>query len=300
MTSDALTAGPIPYPLKFQIGARTLWKVGRRLIRIGYDLPAVIALQQPVLPPLGEADGYVLTSVPEAVATRLPGFLVQVRQHYMRNYADFAAGFDAYMAHFASKSRNSLMRKRKRFGEIVDVRRYRTPDEIRAFVPQALAVSRMSYQHRLLDAGLPEGDKALADMVALAGSDLVQAFLLFRDGRAVAYLYLPVENDVLIYAYLGYDPAEAELSPGTVLQLEAIRMLAEEGRYTRLDFTEGEGQHKRLFATDGVPCLDLLLLRPTLANRALLSALGRFDALIARGKALSGHRAFGWLRKLRR
>lgn len=296
MVNDAA----IPYPLKFQIGARTVWKVGRRLMRIAYDLPAVIAQSAPVLPPLGDADGYVLTSVPESVATSLPGFLVQVRQRYTRSYADFAQGFDAYMAHFSSKSRNSLMRKRKRFGDAIDVRRYRTPDEVRAFAPMAWGVSRMSYQHRLLDAGLPEGEAALAEMVALAAADRVQAFLLFREGRPIAYLYMPVAKDVLIYAYLGYDPGESELSPGTVLQLEAIRMLAEEGRYTRLDFTEGEGQHKRLFGTDGVPCLDLLLLRPTLANRAILAALSGFDGLIAHGKRLSGHPAFGWLRKLRR
>ena len=57
-----------------------------------------------------------------------------------------------------------------------------------------------------------------------------------------------------------------------------------EGRFARMDFTSGEGQHKRTFATDGVPCVDLLLLRPTLANRLVLGALDRFDRAMALGK----------------
>lgn len=292
---------PISYPLRFQIGARTLFAVRRRLIRIAYDLPAVLADRALALPDPGGADGYVLTSIPESRLDALPsGWLRQVRQRYTRGYADFAQGYDAYLAHFSGKSRNSLMRKRKRFGADIDIRQYRAPDEVRAFAAQALAVSRLSYQHRLLDAGLPEGEEAIAEMVRLAEADRVRAYLLFRDGRAIAYLYMSVADDVLIYAYLGYDPAEADLSPGSVLQLEAIRLLCDEGRYSRLDFTEGDGQHKRQFATAGVACADVLLFRPTFANRLLLGALATFDAMVARAKAASTHPALGWLRKFRR
>ena len=90
----------------------------------------------------------------------------------------------------------------------------------------------------------------------------------------------------MIYEYLGHDPAFSDLSPGAVLQVEAMRDLFEEGNLACFDFTEGEGQHKRAMATGGVACVDLLLLRPSLANRATMAALGAFDRSVALGKSL--------------
>jgi CelD/BcsL family acetyltransferase involved in cellulose biosynthesis len=296
----------IRYPLKFQIGARTLFAVHRPLIRIPFSLAGAIRGEMPALPALGDAQGYVVTSLPEMLIDSLSGqgLITHVRQRYTRHYADFADGYDAYLERFSSKSRATLKRKLKRFAEAsggaLDVHCYRTPDEVTTFADIAIPLSRKSYQHRLLDAGLPENDAARREMMTLAAADHVRAFLLFREGRPVAYLYLPVVEDVLIYAYLGYDPGDADLSPGTVLQLEATRLLAAEGRYTRLDFTEGEGQHKRQFGTGGIACADVLLFRPTVANRLSIASLRSFDGLVARAKAISAARGFGWLRRLRR
>lgn len=296
----------VAYPLKFQAGARTFLTVRRSLVRIAYGLPAALRGDPPVLDPQNGAQGYVLTSLPETLIEGLKsdGLLLHVRQRYTRHYADFADGFDAYLAHFSSKSRATLNRKRKRFAEAadgtIDVRGYRTPEEIEQFLDAALPLSQRSYQHRLLDAGLPEDEAARGEMMALAATDRLRAFLLFKEGKPVAYLYMPVVEGVLIYAYLGYDPVEAELSPGTVLQFEAIRVLAEDGQYTRLDFTEGEGQHKRLFGTAGVACADVLLLRPTLTNRLIMVSLAGFDGLIASLKRLSSARGFNWLKAMRR
>ena len=69
--------------------------------------------------------------------------------------------------------------------------------------------------------------------------------------------------------------------------MEAFRDLFAEGRFARFDFTEGEGQHKRQFSTGGVPCLDLLLLRPSVANRVTTAALGGFNRAVAGGKAVA-------------
>ena len=123
-------------------------------------------------------------------------------------------------------------------------------------------------------------------MLRLAAADQVRAWLLLIDGRAIAYLYCPADGGTLRYDYVGHDPDAAELSPGSVLLFEALKQLIGEGRFARFDFTEGDGQHKRQFASGGVECCDLLLLRSTLANRAALTALAAFDSGAARGKAL--------------
>ena len=72
-----------------------------------------------------------------------------------------------------------------------------------------------------------------------------------------------------------------------------------EGASAWFDFTEGEGQHKRQFATGGVDCVDLLLLRPRLRPtwpRAMRSM--RSTAAVALAKATVG--ALGLARVARR
>ncbi len=120
-------------------------------------------------------------------------------------------------------------------------------------------------------------------MARLAAANNVRAWLLFVEGKPVSYLYAPADGDTLIYAYLGYDPEFAKFFPGAVLQTEAMRQVIEEGRF-RFDFTEGDGQHKRQFATGSVDCVDLLLLRKTVGNRVLLAGLRGFDGAMSLAK----------------
>lgn len=57
------------------------------------------------------------------------------------------------------------------------------------------------------------------------------------------------------------------------------------------------GAHKAMFGTHSAACTRLLLLRPTLANRALLASRGAFDAAVARAKAFA--ETSGALRRIR-
>ncbi len=44
----------------------------------------------------------------------------------------------------------------------------------------------------------------------------VRAYLLFNDNEPVAYMYCPIQNDVLLYQYLGYDPEYMQWSVETI------------------------------------------------------------------------------------
>jgi CelD/BcsL family acetyltransferase involved in cellulose biosynthesis len=291
MSADAVAAR-VPLPLT--VGRRTVARLHRRLVRLSVPLEQALAgepLLLPGLPP--QADGYYLRALPTGQAAALShrsGMHSFVRQAYPRHYADLAPGFEAYLGTFSAKSRSGLKRKRRklveRCGGTLDVRLYRGPDEVETFYSAARALSALTYQERLLDAGLPEG--ALEEMRELAREDRVRAWLLFVGCKPVSYLYAPGSGATLRYAYLGYDPAFADLSPGTVLQLEAMRMLMEEGRFRWFDFTEGDGQHKRQFATGAVDSVDLMLLRPSIGNFAAASALAGFDRAVALAKRIAG------------
>ncbi|HWK35725.1 GNAT family N-acetyltransferase [Sphingomonas sp.] len=290
-------------PLAFRIGTRTLVSVRRTLKRVPLSLDDALAGRAPVLTSLDGADGYLVTSLPAARLNAVAGAtacIVAVRQRYTRYYADLTIGFDAWWQGLSGNTRSGLKRKAKRIAGL-KVRSYRTPAELEAFHAIARGIAEKTYQERLMGAGLPADADFVRDMLADAAAGTVRAWLLFTGRAAVAYLYCPVRAGTVIYEYVGHDPAFGELSPGAVLQMEAMRDLFAESGLTRFDFTEGEGQHKRSMATGGVECLDLLLLRPTLANRAVVAGLSGFDRAVALAKA--GVQRAGlqeWARKVRR
>ena len=284
--------------LKFQVGARTLASVRRRLIRVALSLDDVLAGRVPTLP-AGDGDGYLVTSLPEVLANRINGhgYATLVRQRYTRFYTDLTIGHEAWLAGLSGSARSTLKRKAKKAAAAgVEVRAYRTPDDLAAFYPLARQVSATTYQERLLDAGLPEDAASVAHLHALAAADGVRAWLLLIGGAPAAYLCCTAQGSALRYDHVGHDPALNDLSPGTVLQAAMMRALFDD-RFARFDFTEGEGQHKRLFSTGGVACVDLLLLRPTLANRATLMALTTFDGAMARAKRATRHPALAAMAK---
>lgn len=277
-----------PASLKLSLGRRTLWRFERLLIRRRLTLEEGLAGHLPALPPLpDDAAGYQLTALPVAAQAGLkavaPGLRSFVRQLYPRSYAALDGDFEAYLQGFSAKSRATLRRKVRKLAPL-DIRCFRAPDEMAAFHRDARAVSALSYQERQLGAGLPDGEAALAALRALAARDAVRGWVLYIGGAPAAYLHAPAEGETLLYAHLGYDPAFAQLSPGTVLQFEAMRQLMAERRFRWFDFTEGDGQHKRLWATASIDCADLLLLRPTAANLFAGHVLGGFDRGVALAK----------------
>ncbi len=278
---------PANMPLRFQVGERTLAAVSRRLVSKGFDLESLLGDAGLQLPPLpAKADGMMLRSLPEAqlgpVSAQAEGLLVYVRQRYPRYYASLSGTYEGYLGGFSTKSRSTLKRKVRKFEQMsggqLDVRAFRTPGEMDTFYTLARAVSQKTYQERLLGSGLPEDETFRTAMQKSAERDEARGYLLFLNGEPVSYLYTPIQKGCVIYAYLGYDPAIAMHSPGTVLQLEAMERLFAEQRHRYFDFTEGDGQHKRLFSTGCVECMDVLLLRPTVANRVLITTHRNFHA----------------------
>ena len=288
-----IASGARPLPLKFQVGARTLASIRRDLVRIPLGLDAAIDGGLPALPMLDPAaDGYLVTSLPtahgDALRRAAGGMIAFVRQCYTRRYADLTIGFDAYLGQLSGNTRSAIKRKGKKVaqasGGTLDVRRYATPDQLAEFHATARRLALDTYQERLMGAGLPDTPDFTRIMHAMAAEGRVRAWLLYVGGEPAAYLYCPIHGGTAIYEFVGHDPRFNDLSVGAVLQVEALRDLLAEPAIARFDFTEGDGQHKRQFATGGVECCDVLLLRPTLANRAVIAALAGFDGAMAVAK----------------
>jgi CelD/BcsL family acetyltransferase involved in cellulose biosynthesis len=223
-------------------------------------------------PPIGrlERDFDVLVTrshpyrEPLARLSRRDGVLRYVRSRYTRYHTDLTGRFEDYLAGFSAKSRSTLRRKVRRFteqGARCGMRVFRQPDEMEEFLLLARQVSALTYQEKLLDAGIPGDPAYLDELVALATRDSVRAYLLELSGAPVAYLCCPATRGILLYGYLGYDPRHADLSPGTVLQYLAFESLFAERKFRAFDFTEGQGEHKRFFGTVATPCADICYFR---------------------------------------
>jgi hypothetical protein len=210
--------------------------------------------------------GFLIRSRP--VTERLPrvsiscGFIRYVPAQYERYFIDLRGTFAEYLGKFSSKSRWTLQRKVRRLATLsdgrVDWRVYRTPDEMREFYPLARKVSEVSYQERLLHAGLPEDEEFRAEIFEHAKLGRTRGYLLFHQGKPIAYLLCVVEgSDILLYRYLGYNPHYQRWSPGMVLQYLVLEKLFAEREMRMFDFTEGEGPQKKFLSTGSVRCADI-------------------------------------------
>lgn len=304
-------AVPAAATIDFKLGSRRLISVPRSLATLSFGLEDVLSGTLPDAPSCGR-DGVRVLSAPthclSDIAAKHPGFIAGGRQDYRRHYIDMRQTFSDYIAQFSGKTRSTLRRKARKLADEAggySVSEHRTPAEIEVFLAAALPLSARTYQARLLDAGLPDGLEARREMLEAAEADRMRAFLLHLGGEPVAYLALPVvgpeSGPTLVYAHLGYDPACARLSPGTVLQMDALERLFAEQRYRWFDFTEGDGAHKELFGTGFADCSSLVLLQPTLGNRTLLGARAGFDACVLQAKTLAARSgALGRVRALLR
>jgi CelD/BcsL family acetyltransferase involved in cellulose biosynthesis len=284
-------------PVNFIVGSRKLWSVRRRLETVSFTLDNLIRGDAPSWPtPHTDVDGLRVLSAPpaslSAIHTGYPGYLIGGMQVYDRYYIEMeGVTYDEYFQKFSSKTRSTLKRKRRKLATVTDnrceVREFKREEDIDAFMADAAPLSRRTYQSRLLDVGLPEGPEAVKEAKALARQGQVRAYILYADGKAVSYLYLPISNGIITYAHLGYEPSMASLSVGTILQLEALERLFAERCYRFFDFTEGTGAHKQMFGTSSVRACTFFALRPTLANRILMTSLRTFDSSVAMAKRVA-------------
>jgi CelD/BcsL family acetyltransferase involved in cellulose biosynthesis len=271
-------------PIKFQISDITLFSVALamqvRSVHLGDTEVPSDASQPPSSRPESGTDGYYIHAMP--ISCELPetsevgDYIRYVPLQYGHCYIDLSMGFEAYQGKFSSKTRSTIQRKVRKFAEhsggTIRWRTYRTADELRGFHQLARELSRSTYQERLLDAGIPEGPEFVEEMLTLAARDAARGYLLFDGDQAVAYLYCPIQNDALIYAYLGYAPSHFKHSVGTVLQWLAIEQMFGEGKVRFFDFTEGQSEHKRLFSTHELRCANVMFVRRSFKTVLLLRA----------------------------
>jgi CelD/BcsL family acetyltransferase involved in cellulose biosynthesis len=205
----------------------------------------------------------------------VPRMIRYVPRQYRRHYVALEGSFADYLGKFSAKSRSTLRRKVRKFEEFsggaIHWAEYHRPEVMAEFQRLAREVSEKTYQEKMFQAGLPAGDDFLKAMADQAARNAARGYLLFHQGKPIAYLFCPVQEGNLLYQYVGYDPAFEQWSPGTVLLFLVLEKLFAEGGKAAFDFTEGEGPHKEFFANRSTPCADVFFFPRTPYYLALVT-----------------------------
>ncbi|MBN2318475.1 MAG: GNAT family N-acetyltransferase [Acidobacteria bacterium] len=203
-------------------------------------------------------------------------FIRYIPERYEHYGIEYNGTFEDYLAGLRSKARHELLRKLKKFDSHFKTkktfREFRLPEEVNDFYSFALVVSKKTYQHRLLHAGLPEDDDHKRESIKLAGLDQFRGYLLLDETQPIAYGYCRAQASSLLYLHTGYDPQYRQWSPGMVLLYHIVDMFYSEGKYRVLDFGSGNASWKKDYSTTSAICARAYYFRKTNHNAALLVA----------------------------
>jgi CelD/BcsL family acetyltransferase involved in cellulose biosynthesis len=210
------------------------------------------------------------------------GFIRYAPRQYRRFFLDLNGAFEDYLKQLSHNPRKQLRRTLKQFTAMndprMDWREFRQPGEMAEYHRLAREVSARTYQEHLVDAGLPSGSEFLDQITAMAANDAVRGYILFADGKPIAYHHCPVEGDVIVHERTGYDPDYRHLRPGLTLLFLLIERLFTTDRFSRFDFGRGEFPYKDTYSTGSVLCADIYYFRRTPSNCALVFAHSALDA----------------------
>jgi hypothetical protein len=189
-----------------------------------------------------------------------PGLLkgrFHVLQHgrlYRHHVAVIPDSFESYVKLLSARTRADLRNTRKRFIAAVKghyhTRCFRDLSEVKQFIVDAAGLSKKTYQHNILGAGLR--DEALLERryIDAAEQGWFRSYILYACEKAVAFQVGYVYNGRFYANEIGYDPDWASHHVGIFLHTEIIGDLtAMNGAVKEFDFGNGDMLHKRRLGT---------------------------------------------------
>lgn len=202
-----------------------------------------------------------------------------------RFFIDLDNSFDTYLGKFGRKTRETMRRKIRRFtqnsNDNLPWREFRHPEDAAEFHRLASEVSRKTYQHRMLRAGIDTSIAFREEMVRSASENHLRGYILFRQNVPIAYMLCQDRRGDLVIEKMGFDPAFASDSPGFVLFYLTLQQLFAAKEFRRLDFGEGEYPYKEQMATGSIEAAEIYCF-PTNIRNLLFVAMHSAFAVASR------------------
>ena len=185
---------------------------------------------------------------------------------------ELPATHDDYWAAFKSKTRSTLRRKLRQFGEC-RLERISRPDQVAHFLEQAQQISRNTWQYELLGERIQNDESELAQFTFLATEGALRSYLLWKDDEPLSFLYATQHNGELNYEEVGYDRRFRKQAPGQMLLMKVLEELYQDSPPRVFDFGGGDAEYKRIFSNVESESGNVWLLRRGLRSRMIVAYL---------------------------
>lgn len=276
--------------LPLRLGEKILWEptlpalrlppIAQDGIRSDADARALLAFMHASAPQralvLTEADtaGHLFRAVMQMDEK---AFLLARNEPDTHLFHRFGDSYDAFFKLRSSKYRNQLRKNDKVFaayflGE-TQVREYRKPSEVAAFLTAAKAINRKTYQFRMFGETVDDDAASVAAACLDAEAGNFRSFLLWHDGQPVCFvLGRQRANGMFEYCKTGYDPARRDGEPGIQTTKLMLQMLYADDKPCLVDFGSGDSFFKRLFSNEARTTASPMVL-PRIARFRLAAGL---------------------------
>ncbi|HXV59057.1 MAG TPA: GNAT family N-acetyltransferase [Vicinamibacteria bacterium] len=263
------------------------------LVRIRADLAPDEALFFEGVPE--ETAFFELLQAPEI--RRCGFYALRFGKLFHHRFATVPEGYESYLRNLGARTRSDLRSTRKKFyahvGDSGRIRCFRDPSEVGEFLSDATAISRKTYQHRLLGAGLRDPGKLERRYRSTAELGWFRSYVLYAGKEPVAFQVGHVYRGTFHAQEIGYDPEWARYHVGILLHTEILMDLSTGASgVKRFDFGNDDSLHKQRLSTDSRREGYFYLIPATLrgaimaksmhatngASAALGAILGRFGA----------------------
>ncbi|MCI4664906.1 MAG: GNAT family N-acetyltransferase [Neomegalonema sp.] len=276
---------PVDTKMAVSFGLKTLARVAvARYRAIGGDFPiARDADEAQVLAAMAahlERDERALVTVEEcAESSRLSRNAAALRPFALKSLdrdpqvihtIDLPESFDAYMKLHKGKTRNTLKRRVRVFGESFEggarLVRYDRADQVEEFVAAVGAIFQKSWKRGVLSEAPPVTEADIPYLTALAERGVLRSYVLYGGDEPICCSLMTQTGGVCDFLDVLYAQEHGRLAPGQVLILQTIEDFYAERdaapRPVEFNFGYGENAYKRVFGTRSYPANYCFMARP--------------------------------------
>lgn len=202
---------------------------------------------------------------------------------YQRRLIVLPTDFEIYLKELGYSTRYEIRRAQrlleKNAEAAVSFRIFSRPDEVSELLSLLEQVSVKTYQHNLLNLGINNNAEIRHIFDFAARKGWLRSLILFCQGNPVAFQHGFLYNDSFYLTHMGYDPAWAKWSVGTVAHAYFIRELIESG-VKKFDFLYGDNGSKARLSNLSREEQNFYLVPRTFPLSAVAFSLRAFNSMV--------------------
>lgn len=174
-------------------------------------------------------------------------------QSYLRRLILLPKDFEVYLKELGNSTRYEMrraLRLLERNNEAAtSYRIFTKPEEVVELSRCLQQVSTKTYQHQLLNIGLSDNADTRHTLELAARKGWLRSLILFSNNDPIAFQHGFLYNKCFYLTHIGYDPAWAKWSVGTITHAYLIQNLIEIGA-EKFDFLYGDNGSKARLSND--------------------------------------------------